>query len=307
MDKAQKIILISLISISAIAWLFSIEQPDMMEAMMTLNPIALSIFTASWTIGMAAMMFPAIIPMVLLYNRLINGDKNKNINHNTELQDVNSKRKHQFVFAIYPLKSILFVISYLLVWSLTGLLFLVAWSILTNNLLIGYNQRDLDIVYGILLVVSGLYQFSTIKSKCLGYCETPLAFFTKRWKGNNVSGALKMGLYHALYCLGCCWPYFLLMVALGWMNVLWMILFAGIIFAEKIWTKGIWIAKIAGIAFIITGGLMIIGIFDINSDMRLKDSTMDNMAMVPDIDSKEFNGNMEMSTTNYLNSVNLKK
>ena len=39
-------------------------------------------------------------------------------------------------------------------------------------------------------------------------------------------GAVKMGAYHGLYCLGCCWPYFLLMVALGWMNLLWMGLFA---------------------------------------------------------------------------------
>ena len=83
MYKIQKIILVSLIFISLIAWLFSIKDPDMlimMEAMMTLNPIAVSIFTLSWTIGMAAMMFPAIVPMVVLYNRLIVGN-NVNNNH----------------------------------------------------------------------------------------------------------------------------------------------------------------------------------------------------------------------------------
>ena len=54
----------------------------------------------------------------------------------------------------------------------------------------------------------------------------------RRWQKGK-AGALKMGTYHDLYCLGCCWPYFLLMVVLGWMNVLWMGLFAAIIFAEK--------------------------------------------------------------------------
>jgi predicted metal-binding membrane protein len=54
----------------------------------------------------------------------------------------------------------------------------------------------------------------------------------RRWKSGTI-GAVKMGTYHGLYCLGCCWPYFLLMVALGWMNLLWMGLFAGIIFGEK--------------------------------------------------------------------------
>jgi hypothetical protein len=47
-----------------------------------------------------------------------------------------------------------------------------------------------------------------------------------------------MGMYHGLYCLDRCWPYFPLMVALGWMDVLWMALFAAIIFAEKVWTRG---------------------------------------------------------------------
>jgi hypothetical protein len=47
------------------------DQPDMMAAMMNYNPITISLFTISRTIGMAPMMFPAITPMVLLYTRLI--------------------------------------------------------------------------------------------------------------------------------------------------------------------------------------------------------------------------------------------
>jgi len=45
------------------------DQPDMMVAMMDYNPVAISLIAISWTIGMAAMMFPAITPMVLLYTR----------------------------------------------------------------------------------------------------------------------------------------------------------------------------------------------------------------------------------------------
>ena len=74
MNKLQKIILLSLVTTSALAWVVSKDQPDMMKAMMTYDPITISLFTASWTVGMAAMMFPAISPMVLLYNRLIKGN-----------------------------------------------------------------------------------------------------------------------------------------------------------------------------------------------------------------------------------------
>ena len=89
-----------------------------------------------------------------------------------------------------------------------------------------------------------------------------------------------MGAYHGLYCLGCCWPYFLLMVALGWMNIAWMLLFTGIIFGEKMWSKGIWISKITGIAFIIVGILTISGIITLyNDNIKMNDMNMASMNM----------------------------
>ena len=266
MYKVQKIILASLIFVSLIAWLFAIKDPDMlimMEAMMTLNPIAISIFTVSWTIGMAAMMFPAIIPMVVLYNRLIVGNNNNNSDYHIDISKRINNKQRQFPLLFsssinYSIKTILFVVSYLLIWSLTGILLLMSWSILMNNLFMIYRAIDLEIVYGILLIISGLYQFSSLKRKCLGYCESPLAFFTRRWNGSSTIGAIKMGTYHGLYCIGCCWPYFLLMVALGWMNIAWMLLFAGIIFGEKMWSKGIRISRFTGIAFAVIGILTIL-------------------------------------------------
>src|ERR671915_2016639 len=77
--KTIQLILISLlVFISAVTWVLSVQQYDtMMDAMMTFyNPTALSLFTVIWTAGMAAMMFPAITPMILLYDRLIKTDNN---------------------------------------------------------------------------------------------------------------------------------------------------------------------------------------------------------------------------------------
>ena len=277
MNKLQKIIVLTLVSTSTLAWVMSKDQPDMMKAMMTYDSIAIALFTVSWTTGMAAMMFPAISPMVLLYNRLIknndnNADsisngkdkqvlsstsiviegKNDNANSNNEAVD-----KQQPSSSYYFIKMILFVGSYLAVWALTGLVLLLAWSVPMNSFVVmGIEKKQLDIIYGVLLIIAGAYQFSPLKTVCIGYCESPLSFFMRRWR-SRIIGALKMGTYHGLYCLGCCWPYFLLMIALGWMNLLWMGLFACIIFGEKMWSKGIWIARIAGI------GLMTLGLIAI--------------------------------------------
>lgn len=284
---------------------------------MTLNPIAVTIFTISWTVGMAAMMFPAIIPMVLLYNRIISNDQNLNnnkkdnlslvskFNQRTDNLEERGNRQNSRAFALLSKRAIKtsgFIGTYLLVWVLTGVMLLVFWSIIMNNLLIGYSIQDFAIVSGILLIVSGVYQFSSLKKRCLGYCESPLSFFMKRWKGNQLKDGLKMGLYHGMYCLGCCWPYFLLMIALGWMNILWMGIFAAIIFAEKVWPKGIWIARVAGIAFILIGLFSITGITSIATEVRINNSQngMDNMMMEGSNQDRDDKG-MNMNDNMYMN------
>jgi predicted metal-binding membrane protein len=325
MDRIQKIILISIISIAAISWIVSKDQPDMMTAMMNYNPIAISLFTVSWTIGMAAMMFPAIVPMVLLYNRLVKnngGSSNSGIGNNTLGKDIspsqtsvfaerdgeddnnnnNIKREKRTPSLLLSkltgsVNITLFVGSYLLVWAITGIVLLLTWSIPANYFFIHFQTSQLQVIYGIILLVSGVYQFSSLKTKCLGYCESPLSFFMRRWR-SGTTGALKMGIYHGLYCLGCCWPYFLLMVALGWMNLLWMALFAGIIFGEKIWSKGIWVARCAGVGFVIVGTMAALGLIIIPSEMNdngnnpTNDRTSDSMHM----------GAMNMNTNNNMNT-----
>jgi hypothetical protein len=66
------------------------------------------------------------------------------------------------------------------------------------------------------------------------------------------------------------------------MNVLWMALFAAIIFAEKVWTRGgLWTARITGVGFIIFGVLSLTGIATLPSDSRNNngDNNMMNMDM----------------------------
>jgi predicted metal-binding membrane protein len=142
------------------------------------------------------------------------------------------------------------------VWALTGIILFLASSISMDTLIrMGYIKQF--VIYGILLIISGAYQFSPLKTKCIGYCESPFSFFMRRWK-NGKRGAIKMGIFHGLYCLGCCWPYFLLMVFLGWMNLLWMALFSSIIFVEKIWSRGLVAARIAGIGLMVLGFVAIL-------------------------------------------------
>jgi predicted metal-binding membrane protein len=296
LNKVQKIILIFLILTSAVSWLVLSRQSDadnnniMMRAMMLYDPISISLFTATWTVGMAAMMFPAITPMVLLYNRLIGGGDNATQKQKQADENLMVEEKPKYNNNSISLKLTLFVTCYLVVWALTGIILLLGWSIPMNSLLVGNGkERLLDTVFGVVLILSGFYQFSPLKTKCLGYCESPMSFFMRRWR-EGVWGAIRMGTYHGLYCLGCCWPYFLLMVALGWMNLLWMGLFAAIIFGEKIWSRhGIWVARITGATFVIIGLFTMVGIINLQNNVTVNNMHASSSSSGSSISSENIN------------------
>jgi predicted metal-binding membrane protein len=271
-----------------------------MVAMTIYNPLSISLFTASWTAGMAAMMFPAITPMVLMYNRLvINRKNNRDRQSSVTIQE---EKEGETISSTLPsLRVILFVGSYLLVWALTGIVLLLGWSAVMNSTIMTTgNTVFIQYLYGSLLIIAGAYQFTPLKRICIGYCESPMSFFMRRWR-DGASGAFKMGVYHGIYCLGCCWAYFLLMVALGWMNLLWMGLFAGIIFGEKIWSRGIWVARAAGVGLAITGVLVAAGMLTsiVSSAIPMagsEDDTGDDMTMMMLNDNANNNTNdMAMS------------
>jgi predicted metal-binding membrane protein len=299
MDRVQKAVVISLIATSAIAWIASIDQPDMMVAMTTYNPLSISLFTASWTAGMAAMMFPAITPMVLMYGRLVTNRENNRDSQSSVTIQREGRGKASLSFPSF--KVIIFVGCYLLVWAVTGIALLLGWSVVMNSTIMTAGDTVLiQYLYGALLLIAGAYQFTPLKRICIGYCESPLSFFMRRWRDGTL-GAVNMGVYHGIYCLGCCWAYFLLMVALGWMNLLWMGLFAGIIFGEKMWSRGIWVARAAGIGLSVVGILVAAGILSslVSSatSMTGEDDRDDDMTMMMN-DNVNNDNNNDMTMSN---------
>ncbi len=77
------------------------------------------------------------------------------------------------------------------------------------------------------------------------------------WQSGHF-GALKMGLKHALYCIGCCWGLMVVLVAAGAMALNWVLLIAVLVFAEKLFPYGEWTARVIGAALIIVGLLVIL-------------------------------------------------
>jgi len=230
--------------LSALAWALLIWQSSTMshQAMGLTMGMSALLFMAIWIVMMVAMMFPTAAPMILMFSNISA-----------------SKQKQERPF----IPTWIFVSAYLLIWSLCGG---VAYS-----LAIGIEQLAAQSIWlmenaarlgGVVLVVAGLYQLSPLKDICLAKCRTPFQFILSSWH-DGYGGALRMGLEHGAYCLGCCWLLFVILFPLGIMNIAVMALLTVLIFAEKALPIGRQISKLAG------GGLIVYGVIVLFLPMAL--------------------------------------
>ncbi len=171
------------------------------------------VFLFSWAVMMVAMMLPSAAPMIFLFDRLV------------------KKRKARGE-AYAP--TAIFACGYFLAWTASGIAGYFA-------LLLGGKLTDAGNAYyenfsragaGIIFIAAGLYQLTPLKTACLRHCQSPLAFLAQHFH-EGAAGALRTGMRHGLYCLGCCWALMLVWLAAGMMNLTAMLLLALVILIEK--------------------------------------------------------------------------
>jgi predicted metal-binding membrane protein len=189
-------------------------------------------FVTMWTVMMAAMMLPAMTPMVLTFAA------------------AQARRTRNMAIPTW-----IFVAGYLLVWLTTGVLVYIvvqAGSSVVAHLSSAERERWAPLVLGAVLIGAGLYQFTPLKRTCLAHCRSPLAFVALHWR-DGCTGALRMGLRHGIYCLGCCWALFTVLVAAGVMSIAWMLLLTLVVAIEKLLPLGRHASVTIGIVLIVLG------------------------------------------------------
>jgi predicted metal-binding membrane protein len=171
---------------------------------------------------MAAMMVPSSAPMFLLF-RVSASDAPRG-----------------------DLRTIAFGAGYLLVWAAVGVVVLIAQRVL--DMALSPELRP----YGVaaVLLAAGAYQFTPLKTTCLRACQTPADFLVRHWRSGTL-GALRLGLDHGLYCLGCCWALMAVLVAAGGMGLAWVALIALIVLVEKLAPRATWFSGAVGVAFVL--------------------------------------------------------
>lgn len=164
-----------------------------------------------WTLMMVAMMLPSATPMILLHARIDRGAPAARARDNA-----------------------LFALCYLVVWAGFSALAALAQAGLTDSGLVSYATlaAGTEQLSGALLLGAALWQLTSAKVACLEQCQSPIRFVMRYWRPGP-AGAVRLGLTHGLFCIGCCWSLMLLLFVGGVMNLAWVALLAAVVFAEK--------------------------------------------------------------------------
>ena len=243
LDREQLAVLAVLALLTAAAWALTLTQMQSMAAMggaassadhgaMAGQPgmggmqetsghpeigVQLILFLGMWVTMMAAMMLPSAAPMILLFGTV-------------------NRRKRERGGSFVP--TWIFVAGYLGVWTAFGAyafgMSFIGADLARGNPMLG---RIGPQAAAIAMLAAGLYQFTPLKQLCLSHCRSPLGFIMEHWLPGRV-GALRMGIQHGVYCMGCCWVLFILLVAVGLASIPWMGLITLIILAEKLLPRG---------------------------------------------------------------------
>jgi predicted metal-binding membrane protein len=194
-----------LLGLAAVAWVLTYQRMEGMDAGPATQLGNLGWFAVSWTLMMAAMMLPSLTPMVAAYRRLGTAGG-----------------------------SAVFAGGYLAAWLAAGVAAYAAIEAV-RSLDLGFLAWDEAgrYVAAATILGAGIYQLTSPKAGCLRRCRERDEFVADHWRPGPL-GALRMGLAHGAFCIGCCWALMAALFALGVMSLTWMALVAVLIAAERL-------------------------------------------------------------------------
>ncbi|MFZ2112476.1 MAG: DUF2182 domain-containing protein [Solirubrobacteraceae bacterium] len=205
----------SLLGLAALAWLLTRERMVGMDAGPGTDPGGLGFYVVSWVVMMGAMMFPSIVPLAVAF-------------------EVVQRRSEDRGSVNRAVSLWMFIGGYLLTWT--------AFGLLAYGLYVGVRSLSIPALSwhrggpylaGGVLLAAAIYQLTPTKDACLRRCRSPLDFVLTHWR-DSPAGALRLGVVHGAWCVGCCCGLMAALFALGVMSLTWMLAIAGLIAIEKL-------------------------------------------------------------------------
>ena len=222
----------TLAAATLVTWIVTVDRMQGMDAGPGTSLGALGWFVGVWATMMAAMMLPSAMPMTLAFARV---------------SAEHERRGRSFV------STWVFIGAYLAAWTAYGLAAYGTFRVIQSAHLDALSwHAEGPLIAGAAIVAAGLYQLSPLKRSCLRHCRSPTHDVLGGWR-QGWSGAVRMGFEHGAFCIGCCWGLMLILFALGVMSIVWMLVVAGLIFAEKVLPLGERLSRVFAVAVVVVG------------------------------------------------------
>ena len=191
-------------------------------------------FLGMWLVMMAAMMLPALMPMLWRYRRASEATSQAHIDALTALVAA----------------------TYFFVWALFGAIAFLAGAILTSlEMQLPALARAVPGVIGAIVLISGVLQFSAWKAHHLTCCRRlPDCCGLLR---ADARSAWRHGLRLGLHCVHCCFGLTTVMLVVGVMDLRAMAAVTAAISVERLAPGGVRVARFTGLVLIATGAFLI--------------------------------------------------
>ncbi len=228
----RAIVIAGVVLLALLGWWYIVAGAGMNEGMDTMHQPPFGALVLMWWLMMVAMMLPSAVPAILLYARV------------RQIRGGDSAIAQTWTF----------LAGYLATWLMFSI---VAASV--QQFIPGPSMAlDDRFAGGAILIAAGLYQLSPLKNACLSQCRSPAEFLSRHWRSGS-SGAVRLGVLHGAFCVGCCWLLMALLFVGGMMNLLWIVGLTTIVAAEKLLPRGEWFGRVAGVGFLAWGALRVAG------------------------------------------------
>jgi|SRR5579864_942160 len=186
------------------------------------------LFVAGWTLMVIAMMLPGSLPLINLFSRM-------------------AVRRPDRTALIGRL-----IAGYLGVWAIFGAVAFrgdaYVHAAAARLPAVGDAAQWIGVA---VLLLAAIYQVTPLKEMCLTKCRSPYSFVAEHWRGKNAAAeALRLGVAHGLFCVGCCWTLMILMFAIGGVNLGWMLGLGAVMAAERSFRWGRYLTVPLGFALL---------------------------------------------------------
>jgi predicted metal-binding membrane protein len=192
-------------------------------------------FIGGWTVMTVAMMLPTTLPIIATFHTI-----------------AGSREDRVLLIALV-------IIGYLAIWASFGVVVYIGHLFLQLTVdSIPPFKKNIWVAVPSMLLIAGVFQFTSLKYRCLDKCRSPFSFVIEHWQGRNERwNAFRLGVDNGIFCVGCCWALMLLMFVVGFGSIGWMFLLAVIMAIEKNVTWGRRISAPLGVILIGIGLLLL--------------------------------------------------